>query len=245
MAFAKNQPRNDVILFDAQGNAMAVHDGVAVPVDTPHYLVGGRGESDSFAYHMRMRDDVTTPAIKRMMVEAAIAPGSTITTTSGATAGTGAISERLLNGSSFNMVVDGSGGPITFQFDADPDNDIQLTSLRLVFSASSFQFDGNAFGRGGGPLGVGVSLDIVSDDGAFAGQLSELIVNEDFLRLLDFEISQAGSTDVMAASIPFSGNVLLVAGSSDNISVTINDALDAGNRGITYFTSTVYGVEVD
>ena len=62
------------------------------------------------------------------------------------------------------------------------------------------------------------------------------------LRLLDFNISQAGSTDVMAALLPFGGNVVLEAGSSDKVVVTINDDLTVGARGITYLSGTLYGV---
>lgn len=231
-------------LYDHNGNPLSVQDGVAYPAGNDHLLIGGVHESDGNTYHARMRDDFATPATKRILVEAAIAPGSSIATTTGASAGEGAVAERLLNGSSYDMVVNGSGTPVTFQFDALPVDDVVLNSLRLVFSAGFFDFTGNAFGKGGGALSNGVTASIVSNNGAFSGQLAELMVNEDFLRLLDFSVSQAGSTDVMAASVPFTGNIRLVGGSSDYVRVTINDNLTPGSRGITHFTATVYGTEI-
>jgi len=59
---------------------------------------------------------------------------------------------------------------------------------------------------------------------------------------LEFSISQAGFTDVMAASTIFGGRVVLEGGSKDKVEVTINDNLTIRKRGIYYFTATAYGI---
>ena len=86
-------------------------------------------------------------------------------------------------------------------------------------------------------------MNIKANNGSFDETVAVLTVNEDFLRLLQFSISQAGTTDVMAATLPFGGRVLLVGGSTDNVEVLVRDNLSTGARGITYLTGTVYGVK--
>jgi hypothetical protein len=167
---------------------------------------------------------------------------SALQVTVGAAASTGAITELLLNTGSPDMVVNGSGTPVDFVLNADATDDIVLTGVRLVFSASFFNFDGGTFGKGGGTLSNGVDINIVANDGTFTDTLATLTVNEDFLRLIQFSVSQAGATDVMAATLPFGGRVVLVGGSSDKVAVQIKDNLAAGARGISYFSGTVYGV---
>lgn len=163
----------------------------------------------------------------------------------GAAASEGAVTEYVtINGlpsGSHDMVVNGTI-PKSFTFPAHATRDIVLTGVRLVFSAAFFNFDGNTFGKGGGVLSNGVEMKIIANGGIFTATLATLVVNEDFFRLLQFSISQAGATDVMAATLPFQGRVVLEAGTSDKVEVVINDNLTIGARGITYFTGTVYGV---
>ena len=140
-----------------------------------------------------------------------------------------------------SLVVNGTT-PKSFTFPAHATRDTVLSGIRLVFSASFFGFDGVTFGKGGGALANGIDIDIVANDGGFTATLATLNVNEDFFRLLQFSISQAGTTDVMAATLPFQGRVILKGGSSDKVEIVIKDNLAAGNRGITYFTGTVYGI---
>lgn len=68
-------------LFDHNGTPFLVEDGVAVPVSNKAALIGGEHETDGKFYHLRMRDDETTSTLKRVLVEASIAPGSTIQAT--------------------------------------------------------------------------------------------------------------------------------------------------------------------
>ena len=166
----------------------------------------------------------------------------------GPTAGEGAVSELLtddgLPTGSPNMVVNGSVTPVAFSYTAHAHaHDIVLSGLRLVISAAFLDFNGNTFGKAGNELVNGVEIKITANNGAFVTTLANLTLNEDFLRLLEFSISQAGTTDVMAATLPFGGRVVLVGNSSDKIEVVIKDNLTTGLRGITYLTATAYGVE--
>lgn len=234
------RPIGNTVQYDADGYAIdSVIDTNIVRLETRSSLASPDGTKT-----VTVIDDADTASDKRLMVETDFKPGATLQVTTGATAGTGTVSEYLLNGGSEDMVVNGGTTPVVFSYDADTTDgyNILLTSLRLVFSAAFFEFSGATFGKGGGALSTGVCVDIVADNGMFVDQLAVLNVNEDFLRLLDFSISQSGATDVLAASLPFGGRVLLEGGTSDNLTVTVRDNLTIGARGINYFTATVYGV---
>jgi hypothetical protein len=168
-----------------------------------------------------------------------------IQVTVGVAASSGSITEFLTDDGTpsgdHDMVVNGSGTPVVFTFNAHATLDIQLTGVRLVFSASSLNFDGSSFGKGM-ELSNGIEMDIVADDGNFTGQLALLTLNEDFFRLLQFDISRAAADGVMAATLPFGGRVLLVGGTSDKVTVTINDNMTSGALGVSYLTATLYGV---
>jgi hypothetical protein len=165
--------------------------------------------------------------------------------TVGVAASAGSLTEYLTDDGTptgaHDMVVNGNGTPVVYTFNAHATLDIQLTGLRLVFSATSLNFDGASFGKGG-ELGTGIEIDIDADDGTFIDQLAVLTLNEDFFRLLQFDISRASADGVMAATLPFGGRVLLVGGTTDKITVTINDNLTNGALGVSYLTSTLYGV---
>ncbi len=237
--------QQSVKLYDHNGNALSVQDGVAYPAGNDHLLVGGVHESDGNTYHSRMRDDTTTAALKRIMVEAAIAPGSQITTISGGGAVTEeSFTEFLTNAThAEDMVQDGSGGDIIYDYDADGTNDTHLTGLRLTFSANSFNFTGDAFGKANSGLTTGILVRYTVNGGS-SRDLATIMFNEDFLRLLEFSISQAGNEDAMAASIIFGGDTVLEAGSGDKVEVLIRDDLTANSFGVFYLTATLYGFEV-
>ena len=66
----------------------------------------------------------------------------------GAAASEGADTEYLTDDGlvtgAHDMVVNGSGTPVSFTFPAHATRDIVLTGVRLVFSAAFFAFDGNS-----------------------------------------------------------------------------------------------------
>lgn len=164
--------------------------------------------------------------------------------TVGVAASSGSITEFLTAdgaGGSHDMKVDGST-PVDFWFPADGTKDIVLTGLRIVFSANAIDFDGASFGKGS-KLSIGIEISIKADSGAFTKVLANITLNEDFFRLLQFSISQAGTTDAMAATLPFGGRVVLVAGSSDEVRIKIRDDLTSASHGVNYLTATLYGVK--
>jgi hypothetical protein len=211
----------DITSDPVDANTEALHIALATWLGSTAPTIGQKAMADSLP--VAMASDQTPLAV-----------------TTGAAAGTQTVASLLLNVASEDMVVDGSGVPVVFSFDADPVDDIQLTALRLVLSSNQIDFDGNSFGNGSA-LTTGISIDIVANNGTFTTQLALVQSNEDFLRLLDFSVARVGNTDALAASLPFGSNVQLVGGTADNISVTIQDDLTAGPLGVDYLTGTLYG----
>lgn len=166
--------------------------------------------------------------------------------TVGVAASSGSITEFLtddgLNTGSHDMKVNGGGTDVPFWFPADATDDIVLTGLRIVFSANTIDFDGSSFGKGS-ELSTGIQVNIVADNGAFVEELANITLNEDFFRLLQFSISQAGTTDAMAATLPFGGRVVLEAGTGDKVEVIIRDNMTGAALGVNYLTATLYGVK--
>jgi hypothetical protein len=166
--------------------------------------------------------------------------------TVGVAASSGSITEFLTDDGtdtgSHDMKVDGFPTPVDFWFPADATDDIVLTGLRLVFSANTIDFDGSSFGKGS-ELSNGIEVSIIADGGTFVDVLANITLNEDFFRLLQFSISQAGTTDAMAATLPFGGRVVLEAGSGDEVRVSIKNDLTGAALGVNYLTGTLYGVK--
>lgn len=186
-------------------------------------------------------DDITNSSNKRMLVEADIKPGATITTTSiGGSVSTESINEFLLNGTSKNMNVDGDPTPVIFSYDADSTDTIQIFGLRFVFTASSFDFTGDKFGQSY-ELTNGVLVRYTVNSGT-SKDIYLFKTNEDFVRLSDFAISQAGNEDLMAGSLSFGGRTVLQGGSADKVEVLIRDDISTGVYAINYFTATLFGV---
>jgi len=257
-----NQP--GVYLVDQNGNTVSIGDGTTI---TNEEALLAAGKDGGIARVIRVSADgtiridptgttkqpvgvqdwigSTSPTVGQKPMGSSLpiavaSDQSPVPIATSAPTSTGSVVSFLSSGGSSDLVVDGSSSPVTFSFAADPIDDIQLSNLRLVFVPSKLKLNGNTFGKGGGSLSTGVSIDITANNGTFARQLMQLTINEDFFRLLD--VQGGGQKDIVAGTIPFGGNVLLKGGSSDVLSVTIHDDLSAGNREIDYFTATAYGV---
>jgi hypothetical protein len=212
----------------------------------PAALIGGRFDTNlgswlgSTAPTVGQKDMVdsvpVTMASNQTAIEVTIVPPS----------GDGLVSEPLTDdgtpSGSPDMVVNGAGTPETFTVNADATDNIKLTSIRLVIAAQAFEFDGNSFSKGGGALPNGIEVKITADNGNFIETLMTLTVNEDLYRLLAVNSAIQAGSSVIAASLDFGGNLLLVGGSGDKVEVVINDNLTSGVRGVNYFTCTAYGV---
>jgi len=233
-----------VVLYDDVNNLPLAHPTGGVITNrrgilTMARLVKDTGP-DSYGYFLHVKNDVDVSSQKRLLVEADIKPGASISVTT-QTASAESISVFLENATyQENMVVNGSSTPVSYRYNAVVGHNVILSSLRLVISANSFNFNGASFGKGGGALTNGVNINIVTNDGTVNKTLSTLRLNEDFWRLLDFNVDRSG-TSVMAASAQFGSGLKLIAGSSDYVEVIINDDITSGSRDIFYFTATLYG----
>lgn len=193
-------------------------------------------------------DDATLSTTKRLQVEADIAPGATIGI---AAASLVAHAGGFLtdSGGSEDLIVNGSGTPVEFTYEADPAEDIFLRELRVIMSCNGIGFDGDSFGKGHA-LTNGLLVEVTVNDGAFY-DLINVKINEDMLR---FATSQginlfsefSAATDVLVASYQFSGREKLVAGSSDELKITVRDNYtNVGLYGMMYLTATFSGYTED
>lgn len=191
---------------------------------------------DSDGNPIEVIDDIDEPGKKRLLVESDIKPGARVEISP-------TIAEpvigRLVNGSSPDMVVDGSVTPVSFVYAAGADT-TQLSKVRIALSVSAINLDGDSFGKGS-PLTNGIEVKLVANNGDINKTLITLKLNEDLFLMEDLVISQAGVTDAMAGSLGFGGSATLVGGSSDKLEVVINDNLTAVLIGLNYLQATVYG----
>jgi hypothetical protein len=143
-------------------------------------------------------------------------------------------------GGSDDQVVNGSGTPVVFQLDADPTDDIELTELRIVFSADSFDWDGTSFGRGSA-LANGILIEL--DIGGVVTEIDNIVINEDWLILPARSgalVDQVSASAVLAISSELTG-VVLEGGSSDLIRSTIRDNITLGSRGASSLRMVAFG----
>lgn len=151
------------------------------------------------------------------------------------------VQQKLLNGGSPSLRVNGSVTPVVFQFDADVTQDIKVGEIRMVFSASAIDMDGISFGPYTS-LTNGCLLEIEADSTLVT--LANLQRNEDFLFFpgsLPF-FDRSGVQDILAVSYNLGGAVKLIGGSSDFIRMTIRDNLSQVNYKL--FQATVSGVKL-
>lgn len=145
-----------------------------------------------------------------------------------------------------DLVVDGSTTAQTFTFGADPAKDLYVNEVRLVLTTLNLTFDGNSFGNQMA-LGNGCLVEITADNGK-TGVLGNIKINEDLLKFatpsMGLPVAQNGDFDVIMVSRTLSGAMILRAGTSDNIKVTIrDDIVFAGNNAIKYFRCMVNAVK--
>jgi len=144
-----------------------------------------------------------------------------------------------------DMVVDGSVTPVPYWFPADATDTIRLSELRIVMVAGSFNWDAQ-FGKGGGLLTNGILFNAIVNGGD-TDDLITVYENTDLLRFsgsggTNVFAEFASTVDVVAISFIFGGKMLLEAGTSDEVRVTIRDSLLGGARDIRQLRATLYGV---
>lgn len=177
----------------------------------------------------------------RLQVETNIKPGSSILAGAVPNDPQLIIASKLLNGSSSNMLVDGSVSPVSFKYNADSLKDIKLSELRLVLVANSLDFIGTHFGAIS-TLTNGVNLEVKSN--GVVTTLANLKLNEDFLLFHSTNsifLNESGPKDVIAAGYLLGGAIVLKAGTDDYLGIVIQDNLT--DTSFAYFQATGYGIK--
>jgi hypothetical protein len=180
--------------------------------------------------------------VYRLQVDTAIAPGTSVLNGRAVPSDpTLIVASKLINGSSSNMLVDGSSTPAEFKYNADPIKDIRLSELRLVLVANSLSFIGSRFGAISA-LTNGVKIEVKSN--GVLTTLATLNINEDFLLFHSTNailVNESGPKDVIAAGYLLGGAVVLKAGTDDYLGVVIRDNLT--HPSFAYFQATGYGIK--
>jgi hypothetical protein len=185
---------------------------------------------------------------KRLQVEAAIKPGSSINIGAIVDNPTQLFVQQLENTGSADMIVNGSGTPQQFVVTASANENIQITELRVVYTAQSILFDGATFGKGAGALSNGIEINVIVNDGQQRlPNLQVVTINEDFLRFgsnqgINSLLAQGGVNDVLSTSFIFGGVLELKSGSADRVEMIVKDNLTAGARGLLHLQSTLFGI---
>lgn len=158
------------------------------------------------------------------------------------------VSDYLMSGSTYNMKVDGSTTSRVFSYNADATHDIVICEMRFIISAASFNWSGAGFGKSAsGILTNGLLIDMIVNNGESI-QLSNVKINEDLLRTFGELplIESVSLTSVIVSSFRFGTGpggtaMVLKAGTSDKVRVTVRDNLTNGDLGINYISATFYG----
>ncbi len=184
----------------------------------------------------------------RVLVDTTIAPGQVITTTSTPVPSnpTDAFRNRMLSNypsGSDSLIVDGSVTPQTFSVGPSATKNLRIFEVRFNFTTDDTEIGDDKFGKGNA-ISNGVELS------HFLGGVSKVVanvkINDDWF---DFNspggifFNSSKAKDILVASIFFSGGVVLSAGSTDALRVTIRDDLTANQLAIRFFVAVVYGVE--
>lgn len=239
-----------VVLYDANGNPVMVKHGDGYDTTQSGVLMHGQDAYGSGVKVLQTIEDVSG-GINRLAVDARIAPGSSIVV---GTPIPDDLSDYLIipltNGSgSDSMIVNGSVTPVEFTVKA-PDisdgYDIALGELRIVVSTQDFTFDGNSFGSQS-ELANGVVVEIVAGDSAII--VIRVHVNEDFLffpSTAGITLNNTGPKDILMASIQLGGGPIMYRGSSDKVSIKIQDNITGGGATeFNYFKARLYATKVN
>lgn len=237
------------ILYDANGVAHAVKDGVSIPANTPGlFLLGKEGSTARFidviddSGTKRLAVDVAGIADITGAVTASISNQSLPTTPVIIPSDPGLIvKDELKNGSSPDLLVDGSSTAVNFRFNADATDDIALSELRLVLGANSIHFDATKFGAVSS-LTNGVQINVRAQSTTIT--IDTLKDNTDLLALVSPTsafFNDTGPTSVVAVGLSFGGQVVLDGGSSDYLEVKIQDDLTSST--FTHFQATIWAVK--
>jgi len=132
------------------------------------------------------------------------------------------------NGSNPSLLVDGSVTPVAFTYTADSTYDISVQEIKFTLVSKRVTFGKDYFGAVSGPLTNGLLVEATVNDGTTV-ILGDIHQNEDFVNFASpggFEWV-VSAKDMMSASYVSGGGLRLIAGTSDNIKVTVQDDIDS------------------
>jgi hypothetical protein len=138
-----------------------------------------------------------------------------------------------------DLRVDGSVTPVVFTFPSDPTKDLNLIGFTFVAVANAMTFGSEKF-AGLNKLTNGVKVEVLADGST--GELAAIRQNEDFQHYASiggFDLLIT-SKDVLSSTVNFGGSIKLHAGTTDKLTVTIQDDIDAG---LDYFKMSVKAVK--
>lgn len=184
-------------------------------------------------------------SLRRLHVEARFHPGQSIIIGNNISPDLGLIVRHYLetSGGSSSMKVDGSVTPVIFSFDADATYDIELYELRFIMGCQDILFEGNKFASRD-ELANGVKVDVIHNNGT-STEIANITINEDLLMFptpANYILNNTGPKDILVMGLSLGGAPRLVAGSSDQVKVTIRDNLDISP--MATFKAQVFGLKV-
>jgi hypothetical protein len=224
-----NKSLQGTVLYDANGNEMAVEHGEVAVATVRGLLTQGTDEVDK----ARRISAVADGNLWRLSVDA-----KTVVVT---TQQIIALLEKSGGGSALHDE-NGSTTPVPFFFGADATKDIHLQSLSVCMSSTSIDLDGTKFASGN-YLPNGLLVRATVNDGQTIDPITNFTINEDFRRLLMADLAQGSVNDNMTGIIQFGGDMILKAGSSDKLEVVVRDNLTTPLLGLHYLTATLYAIK--
>jgi len=227
-------------LYDVAGNAIAVEEDVS----GNHQLMTV-SKSTLYDINDNHIDSLLDQkdGIRRLAVEAKAPRGQSIIIGNAVTENLDDIVRSYAdNLGAIDMKVNGEETPVEFIFPAAVSGyDIALYEIRFLFGAQDILFEGDKFGSLNELTG-GVTVDVVAEAGTT--RLAEIYTNEDFLMFptpANVILNNTGPKDILSMGMSLGGAVVLRAGTSDKVVVTIND--DLVTPAISTFRVQIYGIK--
>lgn len=222
------------ILYDADGHPVAIAlDGEIYRLQTDSKIA--KGSSD--LVHLDAVDTVSGKG--RLKATLYTAEGEAVTF-GAVPPNPSSIANAFVKNSSDeeSLLVDGETTPVVYTYPAHPTYDVSVQGIKFVMAANSITFGKNYFGAIGGPLENGLLVQIRA--GGNLGTIFNLKQNECFVNFSSPGGFQwvVSSKDMMSSSYVIGGGLKLGAGTTDKITVTVQD--DIHSAGI-YFQCFVKG----
>lgn len=142
------------------------------------------------------------------------------------------------NGSNESLLVDGSGTPVTFSYEADATYDISIQEIHFTLASNSITFGSDYFGATSGPLTNGVLIEVDTEAGTTV--LYTLKQNESFVNFASPGGFQwiVSSKDLLSSAYVIGGGLVLRGGTTDKVRVVVRDDIDSAG---VYFKCFVKG----